>query len=69
MVNLITAPPGIGRKQMRRLKTLITKHVNAQVELSWKGAQHPIDTALVEEEARVAAKRLNEYLEMLRARP
>ena len=53
------------KKQKTRLKSLITKHVNAQIELAFKGCGDPEDWPTIEDDAVKARQRLDEFLDNL----
>ena len=52
--------------QARRLKACISRHVTAQVELSWKGSTDPREWGDLEEASQAADKDLKEYITALR---
>ena len=53
------------RKEHKRLKSLIRKHTQAQVDLSWKGVMHPDDWKQIKDDAAEAKKRLYAYMSLL----
>ena len=57
----------ITKEQARRLKTLITKHVNAEKDLSWSGEAHPNDRPAIEHNAVVAKTNLRAFIRKLSA--
>lgn len=57
----------MNRVQAAKLKTLITRHVNAQIALSWAGGSHPDDRAAIEHNARVAKANMAAYIRELQA--
>lgn len=58
--------PCLTKEQARKLHGLISGHVKAQVELSWKGSQSPEDWPVIEEDAEKAEKALRGYIAALR---
>jgi hypothetical protein len=50
---------------VHRLKRAIRAHTRAQIDLSWKGGQHPHDRAGIEQAAKEAALRLNTVINEL----
>ena len=53
------------RNQYRKLQSLIRKHTEAQVKLSWSGSADPEDREIIESNAAEAKKRLYSYMSML----
>lgn len=49
-------------QRVNKLKRAIKRHVDAQVELSWKGGRHPDDWPAIEKEAAQARNKLNEAI-------
>lgn len=56
-------------EQAKRLRTLITRKVSAEVELSWAGAGPPEDTLEIEARAKKASKDLEQYITLLTGEP
>ena len=53
------------RKEHRRLQSLIRKHTQAQIDLSWIGEMHPDDWKQIKDDATEAKKRLYTYISLL----
>ena len=53
------------RKEHRRLQSLIRKHTQAQIDLSWKGSMHPEDWKQIEDNANEAKQKLYAYISLL----
>ena len=53
------------RKEYRRLQSLIRKHTQAQIDLSWKGRMHPDDWKQIKDDATEAKKKLYAYMNLL----
>ena len=53
------------RKEHRRLQSLIRKHTQAQINLSWKGRMHPDDWKQITDDATEAKKTLYAYMNLL----
>jgi hypothetical protein len=56
----------ITTKQARDLRTRITKLVNAEREDSWKGSKMPEEWPRIDENLRIARKRVHEAIEALK---
>lgn len=52
----------ITSKQAKELRKRIAKLVKAEVADSWKGGGNPADKPIIEEDLRIANKRLREYI-------
>lgn len=57
------------REQARRLRTLITRKVKAELTLSWAGAGPPEDIPEIEARAKQASKDLDQYITLLTGEP
>ena len=55
----------MNQKQRTRLRSLITQHVNAQIELAFKGCGDPEDWPTIEDDAVKARQRLNDFIDDL----
>ena len=53
------------RKEHRRLQSLIRKHTQAQIDLSWKGRMHPDDWKQIKDDATKKKKKLYAYMNLL----
>lgn len=53
------------RTQAKRLRTLITRKVKADVALSWKGSKMPEGHQAIEGEYKKATTALNKYIDLL----
>jgi hypothetical protein len=53
------------KHHVTELKKLITKHVNAQVELSWAGSQPPQEIPAIEAKAKRAKQNLDKHIRWL----
>ncbi len=53
------------KKQIARLKRLIRSHVNARIELAFKGAAHPDDWEYIEQSAKEASNKLFSFIKSL----
>lgn len=56
-------------KTIAKLKTLITKHTKAQIELSWVGGGDPENAEITKARAILAEAKLNKFLETLKNNP
>ena len=52
-----------------KLKRLIRRHVNAQIDLAFKGASHPDDWEYIEQEAADARRKLYDFINLLKDNP
>ena len=50
-------------KNITKLKRLISRHVKAEVELSWIGSSDPEDREAIRHAADLAKEKLNEFIE------
>lgn len=56
----------ITKRQSTELKKRINQLVVAERADEFKGAGHPEDVELIEEDLRIARKRIHDYIEMLK---
>ena len=52
-------------QERRKLQSLIRKHVEAQVALSWSGSAEPSDRDIIAANAEAAKRKLYNYLSMM----
>lgn len=53
------------KRTKQEMKTRITKHVKAQIELAWKGAGDPADIPAIEERAKRAKKNVDSFVDWI----
>ena len=52
------------KKERSQLQSLISKHVAAQVALSWSGSQDPEDREIIKANAEYAKRKLYNWISM-----
>ncbi len=53
------------KKQIAKLKCLIRSHVDARIELAFKGAAHPDEWEFIEQSAKEASDKLFSFIKSL----